>query len=370
MSSQEPGAAGWRGLEPEQECRRRTQREGRASSTTPEEGEGSAQVTAGKAFGLRVCDIKYTDIHVQLQAAKPLRPGLAAPVGLRAGTGRGTYGERQRVRARLGGAGPPRKAFPPCSGSCAAESGPERGPVAAAVGRRRRSPPRTRGRLSPVVGGPALGSAAGAGSWPRWVRALPLSCPGRASRGARPAPLAPAPRPGPRSFPAGARGRRCDADGRAGGAAAGGRVRVGREGARAGERGAGSEQKRRRPGRPGGGGCRGQERNAGAAAPGRPARCRGSYPASCQALGRRSRHTAAAPGTPPPLLPAHGRSPQRVGPLPLAASAGGMDVEDHGGQKGFRHRSGLVLCPSRGSLGCSEGFLVSVPCSASKHKGW
>lgn len=307
MSSQEPGAAGWRGLEPEQDCRRRTQREGSASSTTPEEGEGSAQVTAGKAFGLRVCDIKYTDIHVQLQAAKPLRPGLAAPVGLRAGAGRGTYGERQRVRARLGGAGPPRKAFPPCSGSCAAESGPERGPVAAAVGRRRRSPPRTRGRLSPVVGGPALGSAAGAGSWRRWVRALPLSCPGRASRGARPAPLAPAPRPGPRSFPAGARGRRCDADGRAGprpGAVCG---RGGRE--------RGRESAERVRNKSGGG----RAGLAAGAAGGRSGMRERLRPAGLRAAAGRTlpavKRWAAAPGTRPPLPALRRRCSRRTAAL-------------------------------------------------------
>lgn len=58
-----------------------------------------------------------------------------------------------------------------------------------------------------------------------------------------------------------------------------------------------------------------------------PARLRAAMGRALPAVKR----WAAAPGAPLPLLPAHGRSPQRVGALPLAASAGGMDVEDHRG---------------------------------------
>lgn len=110
-------------------------------------------------------------------------------------------------------------------------------------------PRRGRGAASRPRGGgrPGPGSAAGAGSWRRWVRALPPSLSGPRLAGCpagspRPCPAAGAALLPRRSAePAVRRGRaglRPESGGRAS-------ERAGRERARSGERGAGSEQKRR-----------------------------------------------------------------------------------------------------------------------------
>ena len=187
----------------------------------------------------------------------------------------------------------------------------------------RQSPAQSEALSPPQSGGAAVPRRGrGAASRPWWWAARPWArrparahgggecgrcprpCPGRASRGARPAPLAPAPRPGPRSFPAGVRGRRCDAGGRGCGRGRRAGRQAGREGGSAVGRarsGFGTKAEGR-PGRPGGGDCWGQERDSGAAV---PARLRAAAGRTLPAVKR----WAAAPGTRPL------RSPQRVGPL-------------------------------------------------------